>query len=154
MRASVSRAALVLVASLWMLSDAALAARHAPEDDAAVRRVVDDYIGLYRKETLEQWKALFLPSFVASFTNEDGSVTSRTLEEFYESQAKGFAAGPMSETLHNTRIERVGRLANVFADFRFTSRGTTRPGRLMLLLVEQKGAFKIAALTFTYQLQP
>jgi SnoaL-like domain len=149
-----SRAAFVVLASMVTASDAALAARLAPEDDAAVRRVVDDYIGLYRKETLEQWKALFLPGFVASFTNEDGSVTSRGLAEFYESQAKGFAAALMSETLHNTRIERVGRLAHVFADFRFTSRGTTRPGRLMLLLIEQNGTFKIAALTFTYHLQP
>jgi hypothetical protein len=121
--------------------------------DAAVQRVVDDYIGLYRKDTLERWKMLFLPGFTASFTNADGTVTTRNLDAFYESQRSGFAAGEMSETLDNVRIQRVGRLAHVSADFRFTSRGSTRPGRLMLSMIEEKGEMKIAALVFTYQLR-
>jgi hypothetical protein len=118
--------------------------------DPAVQRLVDDYIGLYRKDTLERWKALFLPAFTASYTNTDGTVTTRNLNEFYESQRNGFAAGEMSETLQNVRIQRVGRLAHVSADFTFTSRGSARPGRLMLLMIEDKGQFKIAALAFTY----
>lgn len=120
------------------------------EGDAAVKRLVDDYIGLYRKDTLERWKMLFLPGFTASFTNADGTVTTRNLDAFYESQRSGFAAGEMSETLDNVRIQRVGRLAQVSADFRFTSRGSTRPGRLMLLMIEEKGEMKIAALVFSY----
>jgi hypothetical protein len=118
--------------------------------DPAVQRLVDDYIGLYRKETLERWKTLFLPAFTASYTNADGSVTTRNLNEFHDAQRNGFAAGDMSETLHNVRIQRVGRLAHVAADFRFTSRESTRPGQLMLLMIEEKGQFKIAALVFTY----
>ena len=118
--------------------------------DAAVQRVVDDYIGLYRKETLEQWKTLFLSSFTATYTNADGSVSSRTLNEFYEAQRGGFAAGEMSETLQNVRIQRTGRLAHASADFRFTSRGVGRDGKLMLLLIEEKGQLKIAALAFSY----
>jgi hypothetical protein len=120
--------------------------------DAAVQRVLDDYIGLYRKDTLERWKTLFLPGFTASYTNTDGTVTTRNLDAFYESQRIGFAAGDMSETLQNVRTQRVGRLAQATADFTFTSRGSARPGRLMLLMIEEKGQFKIAALAFTYHL--
>ena len=122
-------------------------------DDAAVQRLLDDYIGLYRRDTLERWKTLFLPAFTASYTNDDGSVTTRNLAEFYERQRTAFAAGEVSETLHNVRIHRAGRLAQVFADFRFTARGSTRPGQLMLLMIEHKGELRIAALTFTYHLR-
>ena len=52
----------------------------------------------------------------------------------------------------NVRIARRGRLAHVFADFKFTSGNTTRAGQLMLLMVAVKGEFKISALTFTYHL--
>jgi hypothetical protein len=132
-----------------------LIAPHAPArqaDDAAVQRLLDDYIGLYRKETLDRWKALFLPGFTATYTNDDGSVTTRNLNEFYERQLAAFAAGDVSETLHNVRIHRAGHLAHVFADFRFTGRGATRPGQLMLLMVEDRGKLRIAALAFTYHL--
>ena len=143
---------LTAVALVALVSGAPLRAQSAGHDEAAVQRVLDDYIGLYRSDTLERWKALFLPGFVASYTNDDGGVTSRDLDEFYQRQLSAFAAGPVSETLHNVRIQRVGNLAHVSADFRFTGRGATRPGRLMLLMIEEKGAFKIAALTFTYHL--
>lgn len=122
--------------------------------DAAVQRVLDDYIGLYRRDALEQWKTLFLPEFTATYTNDDGSVTTRTLAEFYDRQRSAFAQGEVSETLHNVRMQRAGPLAHVFADFRFTSRSGTRPGQLMLLMIEERGQLKIAALTFTYHLMP
>ena len=122
-------------------------------DTAPVQRVLDDYIGLYQKERLAEWKALFLPGFTATYTNDDGSVTTRTLEEFYERQQAAFARGTVSETLHDVRIARQGRLAHVVAGFDFTSAGTTRRGQLMLLMIETLGQFKIAALTFTYHLQ-
>jgi hypothetical protein len=115
-----------------------------------VQRVVDDYIRLYTKEHLPEWKALFLPTFTATYTNADGTVSVRTLEEFYESQRAGFAKGPMSETLHDVRVTREGRLAHAFAGFDFTSGGNTRRGQLMLLLIEVNREFKIAALTFSY----
>jgi hypothetical protein len=143
-----------LIALVLIAASPALAAdqQATASSDAAVQRVLDDYIGLYRKETLPRWRALFLPGFVASYTNDDGSVTTRSVAEFYERQEKAFAAGEVSETLHNVRIHRVGRLAHVFADFKFTSGAGTRPGQLMLLMIEEKGAFRIAALTFTYHL--
>jgi len=122
-------------------------------DPAQVQRVVDDYIALYTRERLSDWKTLFLPSFTASYTNADGTVSSRTLEEFYDSQRAGFARGPMSETLHNVRITREGRLAHAFAGFEFTSNGNSRRGQLMLLLIESQGQFRIAALAFSYHSQ-
>ena len=143
---------LVIVTLLAGTGIVRVAGDQASAPDASVQRVLDDYIGLYRKETLEQWKGLFLPGFTASYTNDDGTVTTRTLEEFYERQRSAFAAGPVSETLHNVEVRRAGRLVHVFADFRFTGRGPTRPGQLMLLMIEDRGELKIAALTFTYHL--
>jgi hypothetical protein len=125
-------------------------AAQAPSDVAPVRRVIDDYIGLYTRERLPDWKALLLPTFTATYTNADGTVSVRTLDEFYESQRAGFAKGPMSETLHDVRITREGRLAHASAGFDFTSGGNTRRGQLMLLLIESNGEFKIAALIFSY----
>ena len=121
--------------------------------DAAVRRLLDDYIGLYRRDTLDRWRMLFVPGFTATYTNDEGGVTTRNLNEFYERQRAAFAAGEVSETLHNVRIHRDGQLAQVSADFRFTARGTTRPGKLMLLMIVDKGELRIAALAFTYHLR-
>jgi hypothetical protein len=142
----------VLLATATSGPNAVVASQAATTTDAAVQRVLDDYIGLYRKETLDQWKSLFLPAFTATYTNDDGSVSTRTLDDFYERQRAGFARGEMSETLENVRVTRAGRLAQVFAGFHFTSGGTTRQGQLMIAMIEDKGQFKIAALTFTYHL--
>jgi SnoaL-like domain len=153
------RLAIASCAVLTLTSVAAAANRNggvqspSSTTEVAVRRVLDDYIGLYRKETLERWKALFLPAFTATYTNDDGSVTTRALEDFYERQRAAFERGPVTETLDDVRITRAGRLAQVFADFHFTSGGSTRHGQLMLALIEEKGQFRIAALTFTYHLQ-
>lgn len=119
----------------------------------AVRKVLDDYIGLYRADTLERWRTLFLPGFVAAFTNDDGSVTTRTLDEFYERQRKFFATGrPIREELQNVRIVRQGHIANVTADFVLFDGESKRPGRLMLLFIEERGVFKIHSLIFTSHL--
>jgi hypothetical protein len=117
---------------------------------AAARRLVDDYIRLYRRDTLDEWKRLFLPTFTATYTNEDGTVTTRSLDDFHERQRRGFAAGEMSETLHNVTIQPSEPLASAHADFEFTSGGSTRRGKLMLLMIEDHGQLRIAALTFTY----
>lgn len=117
----------------------------------AVRRVVDEYVGLYRKETLAQWRMLFLPTFTSTSTGKDGTITVRTLEQFFESQVRGFAAATeMSETLEHVAIERTGRLATAWADFVFRQDGTSRRGRLVLTLVEAQATWRIASLMFTY----
>jgi hypothetical protein len=118
---------------------------------SAIRKVVDDYVGLYRKDTLPEWRTLFLPSFTSTSTNKDGTVTVRTLDEFYDSQARGFArARDMSETLEDVVIAQSGRLATAWADFVFHQDGTSRRGRLVLTLVETETRWRIASLMFSY----
>lgn len=143
----------ICLAALWMAVPSALAQVVAPPatSTAAVRKVVDDYVGLYRKDTLAEWRTLFLPTFTATSPGADGAVTVRTLDEFYESQARGFArAAEMSETLENVVIERSGRMATAWADFVFRQDGTARPGRLVLTLIEAKTTWRIASLMFSY----
>ena len=118
--------------------------------DTAVRRVVDDYVALYRKDALAQWRELFLPTFTATSPAADGGVTVRTLDQFYEAQARGFAqAAAMSETLEQIEIARAGRTATARAAFVFHQNGTSRRGRLTLTLVESKAGWRIASLLFT-----
>jgi hypothetical protein len=127
------------------------AAAAAAGDIAPVRRVVDDYVGLYRKDTLAEWRALFLPTFTATSPARDGGVTVRTLDEFYAAQARGFAqATEMSETLDDVVVERSGRLATARAAFVFHQNGTARRGRLVLTLIETASAWRIAGLLFSY----
>ena len=95
--------------------------------------------------------SLFQPSFTATSPGADGAVTVRTLDEFYGSQARGFArAAEMSETLEHVVIERSGRLATAWADFVFRQDGTSRRGRLVLALVETKATWRIASVMFSY----
>jgi hypothetical protein len=123
--------------------------RATPAD--ALRRVVDDYVRLYRHDSLSEWKALFLPTFTSTSPRIDGGVTVRTLDEFYESQARGFARGTaMSETLENVAIQQSGRLATAWADFVFHQDGTSRRGRLVLTLVDSGAGWRIASLLFSY----
>jgi hypothetical protein len=142
--------ALLCLASDSTYSLAAQASSPSPATDA-VRKVVDDYVGLYRKDSLAEWRTLFLPSFTSTSTNADGTVSVRTLDQFYDSQARGFArAREMSETLENIVIEQSGRMATAWADFVFHQDGTSRRGRLVLTLVEAEGAWRIASLLFSY----
>jgi hypothetical protein len=61
--------------------------------DEALRRTVADYVGLYKRETLDRWRDLFLPTFTATHTRADGTVRVRTLEEFFTSQKEYLASG-------------------------------------------------------------
>lgn len=120
-------------------------------NDTDVSALLEDYIGLYTREALPRWRALFLPGFVATWTNADGSVTTRSLDEFYERQQATFATGkPIREVLENTHAERTGDLACVRSEFVWTDGEATRRGRLMLLLIAEQGKLRIQALTFSY----
>ena len=156
-KSSVGRApravgAVICLAALWMSGPSVLAqVTPSATSTADVRKVVDDYVGLYRKDTLADWRTLFLPTFTATSPGADGAVTVRTLDEFYESQARGFArAAEMSETLENVVIERSGRMATAWADFVFRQDGTSRRGRLVLTLIETKATWRITSLMFSY----
>ena len=135
---------------LWVVTPAARAADTAASDPE-VAALLKDYIGLYAEGTLERWRELFLPAFIATSTNEDGSVTTRSLDEFYERQRKAFGSGrSVSEVLENTRIERTGKLAFVRSECVWTDGDVTRRGRLMLLLIVERDRLRIQALTFSY----
>lgn len=145
-----------MVAFSFLLFLGAAGARQAvpPADagDAALRRVVADYVGLYRKDTLPRWRELFLPSFAAASTNPDGTTRLRGLHEFYTAQERYLTTGrDIRETLENVRIERQGRLASVWADFVLVDAGDTSRGRLVLLLIVERGAWRIHSLMFSYE---
>jgi len=120
--------------------------------DSALQRLLHDYIALYRSDSLERWRTLFLPSFTVAFTNPDGSITERNLEQFVERQRAGFARSPdMHEVLENVALRQQGSLASVWADFVFTADGQSRRGRLVMLCIRDRGAWKIQSLLFSYQ---
>ena len=118
---------------------------------SSVEEVVQAFIGLYARDTLGPWRELFLPGFVAAATNTDGTVTTWNLEQFYERQRALFASGkPVSEVLVNTHKHMSENLACVRSDFVWTDGAAKHPGRLMMLLVAERGRFKIQALAFSY----
>jgi hypothetical protein len=123
----------------------------APTRDRDVEALLDDYIGLYRGDTLERWRTLFVASFVASAANADGTVTSWTLSEFYERQRRSFATGkPIREVLEDVEIDRDGPLAAVRSRFVWSDGEVTRHGRLMLLAIADRGSLRIQSLLFSY----
>ena len=119
--------------------------------DPRLDRVIADYVGLYRKETLDQWEKLFLPTFAVANTRTDGGTNLRTRAEFFEAQRRYHDRVPnLREDLENVRIERRGRLASVWADFIVTEPAATNRGRLVLLLIEERGDYRIHSLMFSY----
>ena len=146
-----SRVALVLIVAISAIAGAAGGQATDPENE--VRQVLSSYIALYEKDSPAAWRRLFLPGFVAAFTNDDGSVTTRTLDEFYERQEKYFATGhAIREELRNIRLTVDGRLASVHADFVLVDNGSERPGKLVLTFVRERDTYKIHSLAFTYHL--
>jgi hypothetical protein len=140
-------------AALLVLAAGCVAAAPAPDDP--IDRVLHDYIALYTKDTLDAWRGLFHPGFVAAFTNDDGSTTARTLDEFLARQRNYFATGrPISEELDDVKVERQGALAVVRAGFTLHDGPTARKGRLMMLLLRDHERFLIQSLVFTYHLEP
>jgi hypothetical protein len=118
---------------------------------AAVERVLTDYIGLYSAPTIDRWRTLFHPGVVVASPDEDGSIRMRTLDEFFTRQKNYFATGrQISERLDNVRIDMGQRIARVSADFIFMDEGEERPGKLGLHLAEGKDGWKIVAVLFAY----
>ena len=118
---------------------------------AAVDQVVADYIALYTGPTIDRWRTLFHPAVVVASPDEDGSIRTRTLDEFVTRQKNYFATGRrISERLENVRIDMGRRIARVSADFIFMDEGEERPGKLGLHLAEGKDGWKIVAVLFAY----
>jgi hypothetical protein len=113
--------------------------------------VLADYIGLYAAPTIDRWRTLFHPTVVVAFPDDDGSIRTRTLDEFVTRQKNYFASGrQISERLENVRIDMGRRIARVSADFIFVDEGEERPGRLGLHLAEGEDGWKIVAVLFAY----
>ena len=118
---------------------------------AAVDRLVADYIALYAGPTIDRWRTLFHPAVVVAFPDDDGSIRTRTLDEFVARQKNYFATGRrISERLENVRIDMGWRIARVSADFIFMDEGEGRPGKLGLHLAEGKDGWRIVAVLFAY----
>ena len=118
--------------------------------DARLKQAVADYVGLYRRDTLDAWEKLFLSSFTAANTRADGGMSMRNREEFLASQRRYHERNDVTEELENVRIERNGRLASVWADFIVNENGRRNRGKLVLLAMEDAGQIKFHALMFAY----
>ena len=119
--------------------------------DPALRQVVADYVGLYRRESLPKWETLFLSSFTVANTRADGSIGMRTRDEFFQAQRQYHArVEGLREDLENVRIEQHGPLASVSADYVVTENGKKNRGKLMLLIIHEPAAWKIHSLIFAY----
>ena len=124
---------------------------HADDGRAAVDRVITNYIGLYAGPTLDRWRTLFHPAVVVAFPADDGSITTRGLDEFVERQRNYFFTGrKISERLENVQVDMGRRIARVTADFVFVDEGEERPGKLGLHLAEDRDGWKIVAVLFSY----
>ena len=119
--------------------------------DPRLEQLVQAYTGLYTRDSFDIWTRLFRPEFTAISTNADGSITSRTLDQFLEAQRRGFLrAKEMREELGNVRIEQRDRLASIWADFVFYYDGAASRGKLVLLAVADTVGWKFSALQFAY----
>jgi hypothetical protein len=140
--------------SIFALAAAAVlcaAGASADPAPAAVDRLVTDYIGLYAEPTLDRWRELFHPAVVVAYPEADGSIRTRSLDEFVTRQKNYFATGRrISERLENVRVDLGRRIARVSADFIFVDEGKERPGKLGLHLAEGPDGWKIVGVLFSY----
>jgi len=140
-----------LVIFLILLAALPVAVQNSTESKAALDKTVRGYIGLYRIETLEDWKKLFHPQLTVVFPSGKGSVVVRNLEQFYSAQANYLPTRKfVSERLENVRIDEGRRIARVTADFVFVDENVESRGKLGLHLVEGSEGWKIVAIIFSY----
>src|SRR5262245_64867833 len=88
-RSGVSFVRAALVLALFSMPCAAAATTDPAR--AAVDQLVADYIGLYAGTTLDRWRTLFHPAVVVAFPDDDGTIRTRTLDEFVTRQRNYFA---------------------------------------------------------------
>ncbi len=134
-----------------LLTSTVAAAQNAPSSKAALDQAVRDYVGLYRTETLAEWKKLFHPQLAVVFPDAKGAIVVRNLEQFYGAQVNYLPKRKsVSERLENVRIEEGRRMARVVADFIFVDEGVESRGKLGLHLVEGSEGWKIVGIIFSY----
>ncbi|HEV8201327.1 MAG TPA: nuclear transport factor 2 family protein [Candidatus Polarisedimenticolia bacterium] len=122
-----------------------------PPADAGLRRLLEDYVGLYRADRLADWKRLLHERVSVADPRPDGTIRFRGLEEFFTTQQGFFASGRrIGERLEEVQAEEGRRIARVSARFVFVDGGEERPGRLGLHVVEEGGTWRIVAIVFSY----
>jgi hypothetical protein len=143
---------LIVVLILGMLSCFASAEEmNSPESQKNLDKVIKDYIGLYTKETLDEWKKLFHPSVTVVFPADDGGINVRNLEEFFQRQKNYFAQRKsISERLENVQVFEGRRIARIVADYVFIDEGVEKSGKVSLHIVDGKEGWKIVAVLFSY----
>ncbi len=140
-----------LAISFLLLAALPAAAQNSPESKAALEKTVRDYVGLYRTETLVEWKKLFHPQLTVVFPDAKGAIVVRNLEQFYNAQAKYLPTRKLvSERLENVRVDEGRRIARVTADFVFVDESVDSRGKLGLHLVEGSEGWKIVGIIFSY----
>ncbi|HMK24376.1 MAG TPA: hypothetical protein VK466_18740 [Terriglobales bacterium] len=123
----------------------------ATSPDPDLQKLVANYIGLYTKPTLTDWRKLFHPSLTVVNPNRDGSIAIRSLAEFYSAQEQRFASGRrINERLENVSISTGNRIGRINADFIFSDEGVSRRGKLGLHAIRDKEGWKIVAIIFSY----
>jgi hypothetical protein len=136
---------------LFVVCGVLSANENSSESRAALDKVIKDYIGLYQKDTLDDWKKLFHPSVMVFFPADDGTINARNLEEFFQRQKNYFnTRKSVSERLENVQILEGKRIARVIANYVFIDEGEERPGKLGLHLVEGNDGWKIVSVVFSY----
>jgi hypothetical protein len=136
----------VLMMFIMMIASIAAA-----DSRTALDKAIKDYVGLYQKETLDEWKKLFHPSVNVVFPADDGGVNVRNLDEFFQRQKNYFEKRKsISERLENVQIFEGKRIARVVANYVFVDEGEELPGKLGLHLVEGADGWKIVAVLFSY----
>ena len=127
------------------------AAQNPPQSKAALEKTIREYIGLYRTETLEEWKKLFHPQLTVVFPDAKGAIVVRNLEQFYTAQANYLPKRKwVSERLENVRIAEGRRIARITSDFVFVDENVESRGKLGLHLVEGSEGWKIVGIIFSY----
>ena len=143
-----------LTVLLLLLASVAAAAQNSPTSKAALDQAVRDYVGLYRTDTLAEWKKLFHPQLTVVFPGAKGAIVVRNLEQFYGAQANYLPKRKsVSERLKNVRIKEGRRIARVTADFVFVDENVESRGKLGLHLVEGSDGWKIVAIIFSYDVE-
>lgn len=137
---------------LWLLLFAFVLTNSSfAQTDAGLQKVIDDYIALYTKDTLDEWRKLFHPSVMVFFPSDDGGITVRNLDEFFQRQQNYFAKRKsISERLENVQILQGRKIARVIADFIFVDEGVESSGKLGLHLVQDSAGWKIVSVLFSY----
>ena len=145
------RCLLMVACMLTCVEINSLGQESAPAPERSVQNLAADYIRLYTRSTLPEWKKLFHPSLSVANPNKDGSIQIRNLEEFYATQETRFATGrTISERLEHVSIRTGNRMASISADFIFSDNGKEGHGKLGLHAIQDNQGWRIVAIIFSY----